>query len=67
MMRAQRVLELVRSWAEEECRSESMVFDDSSGWFRVTLIAVRNADRWEVAGIHLSPSRKRAISLLREG
>jgi len=44
-----------------------MVFDDSSGWFRVTLIAVRNADRWEVAGIHLSPSRKRAISLLREG
>ena len=60
--RRQQLLELVRSWVEEECRSESTVFDDSSGWFRLTLIAVRNSDRWEIAGLHLSPSRRRAIS-----
>jgi hypothetical protein len=55
--RSQQVLELVRSWAEEEGRCESTVFDDSSGWFRLTLVAVRNGDRWEIAGLHLSPSR----------
>jgi hypothetical protein len=60
--RSQQVLELVRSWAEEESRCESTVFDDSSGWFRLTLTAVRNGDRWEIAGLHLSPSRKRSIA-----
>jgi len=60
--RHQLVLELVRSWAEEECRSESMVFDESSGWFKLTLTAIRNGDRWEIAGLHLSPSRKRSIA-----
>jgi len=59
--RNQLLLELVRSWAEEECRCESTVFDESSGWFRLTLIAVRKGDRWEMAGLHLSPSRKRSI------
>ena len=59
--RHQLVLELVRSWAEEECRSESTVFDESSGWFKLTLTAIRNGDRWEIAGLHLSPSRKRSI------
>jgi hypothetical protein len=60
--RSQQVLELVRSWAEEESRCESTVFDDSSGWFRLTLTAVRNGDRWEIAGLHLSPSRNRSIA-----
>jgi hypothetical protein len=61
--RNQLVLELVRSWAEEESRCESTVFDDSSGWFRLTLTAVRNGDRWQIAGLHLSPSRKRSIAI----
>jgi ketosteroid isomerase-like protein len=28
---------------------------DSSGRFRLTLVAVRPADRWLLAGVHLSP------------
>jgi uncharacterized protein (TIGR02246 family) len=28
---------------------------DSSGRFRITLVAVRPADRWLLAGVHLSP------------
>jgi hypothetical protein len=56
--RHQLVLELVRSWAEAECRCESTVFDESSGWFRLTLIAVRSGERWEIAGLHLSPSQR---------
>ncbi len=60
--RSQQILELVRSWAEEERRCESTVLDESSGWFRLTLIAVRKGDRWEIAGLHLSPPRKRSIA-----
>ena len=60
--RHQPILEFVRSWAEQECRCESTVFDESSGWFRLTLIAVRQGDRWEIAGLHLSPSRKRSVA-----
>jgi hypothetical protein len=60
--RHQLVLELVRSWAEAECRCESTVFDESSGWFRLTLTAVRKNGGWEIAGLHLSPSRKRSIA-----
>jgi hypothetical protein len=58
--RSQQLLELVRSWAEEESRCDSTVFDESSGWFRLTLTAVRNGDRWEIAALHLSPSRTRS-------
>jgi hypothetical protein len=57
--RSQQVLDLVRSWAEEERRCESTVFDESSGWFRLTLIAVRDGDRWEIADLHLSPAVNR--------
>jgi len=57
--RSQQVLDLVRSWAEEERRCESTIFDESSGWFRLTLIAVRDGDRWEIAGLHLSPAVNR--------
>jgi hypothetical protein len=57
-----RAHDLQGSGAEEESRCESTVFDDSSGWFRLTLTAVRNGDRWEIAGLHLSPSRKRSIA-----
>ena len=28
---------------------------DNSGRFRLTLVAVRPADRWEVAGVHIGP------------
>jgi hypothetical protein len=58
--RSQQLLELVRSWAEEESRCDSTAFDESSGWFRLTLTAVRNGDRWEIAALHLSPSRTRS-------
>jgi ketosteroid isomerase-like protein len=28
---------------------------DNSGRFRLTLVAVRPADRWQVAGVHIGP------------
>lgn len=58
------VLDLVRRWAAAEQQNDAGSLDaqetsfrggDNSGRFRLTLVAVRPADRWLVAGVHIGP------------
>ena len=48
------LLELLRRWAADD----ALAFDERTGWFRLTLLAVRDGDGWEIANLHLSPSKR---------
>jgi len=53
------VLDLVGRWAAAEQQNDAQETSfrggDNSGRFRLTLVAVRPADRWLVAGVHIGP------------